>query len=54
MDIVEKSVEKLNAMANVLSAMKDTYFPDRSEKDEIVKKASKIILEELNFLSENK
>ncbi len=53
MEKEELSIAKLNAMANVLSAMKDTFFPDRSEKDEIVKKASGIILEELKNLSSN-
>ncbi len=47
---VEKSVAVINAMANVLSAMKDTFFPERAQKDSIVKQASEIILKELkNF-----
>jgi len=53
MEKEELSVAKLNAMANVLSSMKDTFFPDRSEKDEIVKMASKIISDELKKLSGN-
>jgi len=53
MEKVELSIAKLNAMSNVLSAMKDTFFPDRSEKDEIVKKASEIILIELKNLGTN-
>lgn len=52
-DEIESSVSKLNAMANVLSAMKDTFFPDRSEKDEIVKLASGIIHTELKKLDES-
>ena len=44
---LEKSVVVINAMANVLSAMKDTYFPDRSEKDNIVRRASEIVAKEL-------
>lgn len=51
MDKEELSVAKLNAMANVLSSMKDTFFPDRSEKDEIVRLASAIILKELKNLN---
>lgn len=51
MEQQELSVAKLNAMANVLSSMKDTFFPDRSEKDEIVRLASTIILKELKNLS---
>jgi len=51
MEEQELSVAKLNAMAHVLSSMKDTFFPDRSEKDEIVKLASAIILKELKNLS---
>jgi hypothetical protein len=53
MEKEETSVARLNAMANVLSAMKDTFFPDRSEKDEIVKRASEIILIELKNLNGN-
>ena len=41
------NIEKVNAMANVLLAMRETFFPDRNTKDDIVKRASDVIISEL-------
>ena len=40
-------IVKMNCMANVIQAVKDCFFPDRAEKDEIIRMASEILLENL-------
>jgi hypothetical protein len=44
---MEIDVEKVNAMANVILAMKATVIPDRNRKDEIISSASTVIYREL-------
>ena len=40
-------IEKINALAMVLSALKDTYVKNRDDKDEMVQIASKLLRKEL-------
>lgn len=47
---IEITIAAINAMTNVLSAVSNTYFQDKSQKDEIVERASKIISQRLRTL----
>lgn len=43
-------IEKINSLAKVLSALKDTYVKDRDDKDEMVQISSRLLIKELRAL----
>jgi hypothetical protein len=45
-----EQIEKINALAAVLTSIKDVFIPDRNVKDEIVKISSDLLLLELKDL----
>jgi hypothetical protein len=44
---MSERIETINSLANVLSALKDTFIKDRDDKDEMVQIASKLLRKEL-------
>ena len=47
---MNERIEKISALAKVLTALKDTYVKDRDDKDEMVQITSKILIKELRIL----
>lgn len=45
------SIKKIEALSQMIIAVKDVYFPDRATKDEIIKKATNIIVKEVDKIS---
>ena len=43
-------IETINALAGVLSSLKDTFVKDRDDKDEMVQIASTLLAKELRAL----
>jgi len=43
-------IETIDALANVLSAIKDSFIPDRNIKDDIVRIASDLLVDQLKEL----
>ncbi len=46
----DTKLETINVLANVLSAIKNSFIPDRNVKDDIVIISSALLLEELKKL----
>ena len=47
---MSETIEKISALAQVLSALKDTFVKDRDEKDEMILITSKLLIKELRAL----
>jgi len=45
---VNTSLKKIEALSQMIVAISGVYFPERATKDELIKKATAIIIQELN------
>ena len=50
---MSERIETINALASVLTSLKDTFIKDRDEKDEMIQIASKLLIKELRALEQD-
>lgn len=51
---LDDKLQTISTMLDVMNKVKSVYFPEREEKDEIVRKAHKVLVRELDELGNGK